>query len=283
MSRPDLSVVFSTYNRNHLLALSIEGYNRADFPLDRLQVVIVDDGGEDSAAPLADRFDPRIDVVYLRLRKPPGLWRDVAASINYGIRAASGAVVAVTHPEICPGRSSLRYTVDVLEQNPLAWASCKAYYLSPDDQNNLEQVDWRSDPLNVRKLPGFYDPKDGNPDYHPAAIDRVGQPGFRHPSWDSWIWGAMGRRAWSHFGGFRPSTAWGACDLNLVQRRQKLGIPNLTGVDEKTICLHFNHDSPVGVFVPTKRDMQAAFNQNPNLSPAECRFPAVDELWGPYP
>lgn len=283
MSRPACSVVFSTYNRNHLLALSIEGYNRMLFPLDRLQVVVVDDGGEDSAAPLMERFDPRIDVVYLRLRKPPGLWRDVAASINYGIRAASGAVVAVTHPEIHPGRESLSWCCETLSAHPESWASCKGYYLSPRDQERLETVDWRSDPLNVRKIEGFYDPRDGHPDYHPAAIDQVGKPGYIHNVWNSWIWGAMTRRSWSHFSGFIPTASWGSCDLLLLQRRQKLGIPNVTGVADKTIVLHFNHDIPVGAFVPTNRDIKACHDNAPALTPEQCRFPSVDEIWGPYP
>lgn len=281
--RPWCSVVTSTYNRNHLLELSIEGYNRSKFPLNQLQVVVVDDGGDDSAAPLMERFDPRIDVVYLRLRKPPGLWRDVAASINYGIRAASGAVIICTHPEIHPGRESISFACDTVATSPDAWASCKGYYLRPEDQDSLHLVDWRSDPLAVRDLPGFYSPRDGHPDYHPAAIDTVGKPGATHNVWNSWIWAGMTRRAWSHFGGFLPTTAWGACDLLLVQRRQKLGIPNITGVADATIVLHFNHDRPVGAFKPTERDMNKCFSQAPDLLPQHCRFPFVDELWGPYP
>lgn len=278
--KPKITVVMATYNRAHLLWRSILGYNRCRFPLDGFELVVVDDGSEDETEAVVNRIDTRVNLVYVKLRKEPGLWRDVAAVINVGLRAAAGEVVAAVHPEMVPGVDSLTGLVE--NAKPGVYVNCVPYYLSPEDQDNLDSVDWLASNTAVRRLPNFYAPRDGHPDYHPSAIDRVGKPGG-HPHWLSWVFAAMHRKTWSHMGGFIESPVWGACDLLFVQRRNRLGIATVTLTGDEEIVLHQNHCRPFGKFVPTNRDINAAHAAAPALTVDECRFPAVDHLWGPYP
>lgn len=280
--RPLCSVVFASYNRAHLLRRSVECYNRSRFPLDRLEVVVVDDGSTDDTAALCERFDPRINVVYVRLRKNPGEWKDCAANINVGIRAAKGDVISITHPEVMYGRDSIAAMCDFAADD--VWSACKPYYLSKRDQERLDTVDWVGEgPLAVRKIAGFYDDDQiavNHPDYGPRAIESVGHEDAKYPTWESYVVAAMNRGTWKRTGGFVPTTAWGSCDILWVHRRLNLGIRNVTITNESAYCVHQNHDVAVGDFVPTNRDMDACFAQAPALRPEQCGFPAVDELWG---
>jgi hypothetical protein len=244
---------------------------------------VVDDGSTDDTQKVCERFDSRIDLKYIKLRKDPSVWVDCAYSINVGIRAAKGAVIIPTHPEIYPGADAVTAVCDLATDN--AWVSCKGYYLRPVDMDNLDTVNWREEgPKAFRQLPGFYDPQPGgHPDYHPAAIETVGKPGGTHPSWLSWIFAGTTRRLWSRLGGFIPTTAWGAVDLLMVQRRQRLGIATVTPTGDDEYVAHFNHDRPQGEFTPTDRDMKKCFDQAPYLSVEQCHWPGVDELWGPLP
>lgn len=283
MSRPLISVTCSTFNRAHLLKRSVQAYNRLRFPLDRLEVVIVDDGSKDDTARVCEEFDSRITVKYIKLRKLDGRWTDCAFTLNEGIRSCRGHVVLLTHPEIMPGLLSLEHVADTQDHE---YRCCKGYYLTVRDQERLDSVDWAGKgSLAVREIEGFYDPEPhqgGHPDYTPWAIEKVGRPGG-NAQWESWIFGALTRRQLSHMGGWIRTDAWGATDLIFLQRRRQLGIQTVTGFDDETIVLHQNHNTPVGEFVPTDRDMQKCFAQTPYLTPEQCQYPAVNELWGPIP
>jgi len=231
-----------------------------------------------------EQFDSRIDVVYVKLRKAAGLWQDCAVSLNYGLRACSGQVVFSTHPEVCPGRRSLQFALDTAS-NDSTYAACRIYYMSERDQERFETVDWKEKGvLAARDIEDFYDPRpDGHPDYTPQSTDVCAQPGSHLPTWESWVAAGMSRKLWSKLGGYIPTSAWGSVDLLMLNRRRNLGIENVTSPDDETICLHQNHDAPVGEFKPTDRDMQKCFSQAPYLSPEASQYPLVNELWGPIP
>lgn len=275
MTRPLCTVAFATYQRGHLLARSVECYNRSRFPLGRLEVVVVDDGSTDDTAAVCERFDPRIRVVYLRLRKPAGLWRDCAAVLNHGLRAAAGSVVLLTHPEVMPGRDTLQACCDAAR--PGVYACAKPYYLSPRDQTLIDTVGWREQGvLAVRDIPGFYDldqPTPCNEDYRPRAIEAA-------PVWESWVFGGHDRATWKRLGGLVETTAWGSVDLLWLQRRHLLGLANATVQGDDTLCCHQNHDAPA-TNVVTPRDMDLCHRQaaDAGLTAETAAFPAVDHLW----
>jgi glycosyltransferase involved in cell wall biosynthesis len=269
------SVVFCTYNRADLLARSVECYNRSNFPLDDLEIVVVDDASTDNTSEVCGVFDTRIDVKYVRLRKQAGLWRDVGAILNHGIRICTGDNIFLTHPEVLIGRDTL---VQFCDRNKY-WQYCcaKPYYLSPRDQEQLDTVAWKEKgPLAVREIEGFYDPeqhKDGHPDYNPWAIEGIGKPGGRHPAWESWVGGGFTRQTMKELGGHLVSTKWGTTDILFLNRRRTLGIPNLTMVDDNTLCVHQNHDAP--------RDIEQTHAEAAtfNLTPQNCKYPQINYLW----
>lgn len=276
MKRPFCSVVCATYQRSHLLTRSIECYNRSKFPLDRLEVVVVDDGSTDYTGPLMQNFHTSIDVKYVKLRKFGNVWRDCAAVINHGIRIATGEYVLLTHPEVMPGRESIAWCVEAGLPGDY-YSCCKPYYLTQRDQERLDTVDWRGEgPLAVRKIEGFYDDeqhKSGNTAYAPRMVEAS-------PDWRSFVFGGCRRQVWKALGGFVSTQLWGACDLVWNSRRHVLGIIDRCGVADDTYCTHQNHDDPK-TNVPTPRDLEAAHNEAKKicLDPKLLVYPHIDELW----
>lgn len=101
-ARPFVSVVIPTRGRPELLARCLQFLLRQDYPSDRLEIVVVEDGGTGSAEMvLADVRPacPQIDLRYVRI--PPS---GPAAARNRGWRLARGAIIAFTDDDTLPER-----------------------------------------------------------------------------------------------------------------------------------------------------------------------------------
>lgn len=269
MGHPKISIVLSTYNREHLLGRSLSCYLNQNFPLADMELIIIDDWSEDKTQNMLDRASlmiPRITVI-----KPPykeaGIWRDCAATINIGLRAAKGEIICATHPEVMVGKDTLVQIVDLCRDNQ--YFSAKPYYLTPDQQLKLDSVDWvKKGPMAVRDLPRFYEEADeihGNPDYTHHSMDK-------HQTWGSWVFGAMTRKTWKEFGGMHESDYWGSVDISFITRRHLLEIPTVTMMDDETRVIHQNHDIPSENRSITPREMGLAMRNAGVWTPETARL-----------
>jgi len=96
-SRPRLSVVLTTYNRQQLLETVLEGFARQTAARDEFEVVLVDDGSIPPVRETADKFTGAIHLKYL--------WQEnngLAAARNAGIRAAEGEIVLLGDDDDVP-------------------------------------------------------------------------------------------------------------------------------------------------------------------------------------
>ena len=282
--KPLCAVVMATFDRAHLLARSIECYNRMDFPLDRFELVVVDDHSRDETRSLMGRLAPTVRWTYVTVGPKAEGWRDCAAVVNAGIRATTAEHVILTHPEVLPGRRSVAACVEALGAARWRYACCKPYYLTRRDQERIDTVPWREEgPLAVRKIDGFYDQAQHattHPDYTPWAVEAVGAPGFRLRAWESWVFGGCSRETWRKLGGMIETQRWGTVDILFHRRRDRLGIANHTCAAADTFVVHCNHDDPARN-VPTPRDMDAAVDEGrlfDSATPADWMYPAVDHL-----
>lgn len=297
--RPLCSVVMATYQRAHLLARSLVCYEKQDFENDRFELMVIDDHSTDGTRDLVLEWSKRTGIKAVVLTPSPKSesWRDCGAILNVGIRASSGEHVVLTHPEVLPGRRSVAACVEALQgfesfraTTPMStgiglYACCTPYYLSPRDQERIDTVPWREQGAGVvTQIQDFYDEgPGGNPDYRHNVTEKVGTPGFRIRTWESWVFGGHSRETWKRLGGFGPVTkTWGACDVAFHARRRTLGIPNHTCTGADCMVVHQNHDRPGDVLTP--RDMDAWVKELSTYdlqTPSKLVWPEVDELgWG---
>lgn len=102
-THPTFSIVIPTYNRPRPLGLCLQAVARLDFPRERFEVIVVDDGGEipphAAVAPFLDRLDLTV------LTAPHG---GPAAARNAGVARARGRFLAFTDDDCRPAPDWLR-------------------------------------------------------------------------------------------------------------------------------------------------------------------------------
>lgn len=110
-SRPSATVIVPTRDRPESLARCLSALGRLDYPADRLQIVVVDDGSE----PVVDRSAVRAAPAVRWLRQSN---RGPAAARNAGLAVATGDIVAFTDDDCEPDPGWLAALADALDRAP---------------------------------------------------------------------------------------------------------------------------------------------------------------------
>ncbi len=100
---PSFSIVIPTYNRPEQLAVCLQACARLDYPRDRYEVIVVDDGGAEPLDGIVARFH---GVLTLKLLQQEN--RGPAAARNRGASEASGEVLAFTDDDCAPASDWLK-------------------------------------------------------------------------------------------------------------------------------------------------------------------------------
>ncbi len=111
-SLPSFSVVVPTYRRPAQLAGCLAALAAVDYPGDRLEVIVVDDGGETPASSLGAARD----ALNLTLRRTPN--QGPAAARNVGARASRHEFLAFTDDDCWPDRRWLRALARRVTEEP---------------------------------------------------------------------------------------------------------------------------------------------------------------------
>ena len=100
---PRFSVIVPTFDRADALRRCLDSLVRLDYPWDRFEVVVVDDGSPDPPAGVVAAFEERLDLVFLK--QPNG---GPGAARNLGIGRATGDYVAFTDDDCTASPGWLR-------------------------------------------------------------------------------------------------------------------------------------------------------------------------------
>jgi GT2 family glycosyltransferase len=111
------SIIVPTYNRPERLAGFLDQLTRLDFPRERFEVVLVDDGSEPPLQGVADRFKDRLNITCLRQHHG-----GVAKGRQAGAEAARGRFLAFTDDDCLPAPDWLRRLEAVLTAVPASAA-----------------------------------------------------------------------------------------------------------------------------------------------------------------
>jgi len=113
--RPFLSIVIPTYNRPKQLATCLEACSRLDYPHDRYEVIVVDDGGVEPLDNVINRFHSRLRLKLLRQENA-----GPAAARNRGASGAGGEFLAFTDDDCVPAPDWL----ETLAARFVSWPNC---------------------------------------------------------------------------------------------------------------------------------------------------------------
>ena len=146
-SLPFCSVVVPTHERPAFLRTCLDCLARLDYPRERFEVVVVDDGGR---TPLVGEFRELLEIVAVsRSRGEP------AAARNTGAERARGALLAFTDDDCRPGPEWLRRLAERFTREPeRAIGGRVVNAFGARCSSGSEEPDGRSTPHRSRRQPG---------------------------------------------------------------------------------------------------------------------------------
>jgi glycosyltransferase involved in cell wall biosynthesis len=110
---PTFSIIVPTYNRPRQLLRCLHALEGLDYPLDRFEVIVVDDGGSTSLTEIMQAFSDRL---CLRFVDQPN--QGPAVARNTGARLANGRFLAFTDDDCAPAVAWLRHLAAQLTDDP---------------------------------------------------------------------------------------------------------------------------------------------------------------------
>jgi GT2 family glycosyltransferase len=110
---PFISVIIPTYRRPRQLARCVEALRHSDYPKNRFEIVVVDDGSDGPLEEVIDPpcTDPRVTLLRQSHAGP-------AAARNYGANRAKGEYLAFTDDDCRPAPDWLRAITERLSSDP---------------------------------------------------------------------------------------------------------------------------------------------------------------------
>src|SRR4051794_34400017 len=113
MNLPSFSIIIPTYSRPEALTNCLEAIALLDYPRDRFEVIVVDDGSPRPADQIVASFSSRFAVRSLRQQHA-----GPAAARNQGAAGARGDFLAFTDDDCLPDRDWLRIFARHFAANP---------------------------------------------------------------------------------------------------------------------------------------------------------------------
>lgn len=104
-SLPFVSVIIPTYNRAHLLPLTLDSFLAQDYPHDRYEIIIVDNNSTDSTREVAERYigNSTISVTYLFERR-----QGVHYARNSAAKTTKGEILYYTDDDMIADKDLLK-------------------------------------------------------------------------------------------------------------------------------------------------------------------------------
>jgi glycosyltransferase involved in cell wall biosynthesis len=154
MPKIELSLCICVWNTSHLLKRSIHSYVNQDLDPARWELIVIDDNSHDDVGAAIEFAQGRINVRKVRLEHSYGM-RGNTVAFNKAFDMAHGHILAETTPETMLPRNLLTRLLEPHDTNSRCFVAMKTYNLTREDQALIDTVDWKSDPMAVRDLPGF--------------------------------------------------------------------------------------------------------------------------------
>jgi cellulose synthase/poly-beta-1,6-N-acetylglucosamine synthase-like glycosyltransferase len=108
---PTCSILIPAHNEEKVIAATIESMLKLEYPKDRLQIIVINDGSKDATKSIIEQYaakDARVQL--FDIPKGEG-GKGKSRTLNLGIKQAKGDVIAIYDADNTPDKDSLRYLV----------------------------------------------------------------------------------------------------------------------------------------------------------------------------
>jgi hypothetical protein len=153
----EISLCLAVWNTSHLLRRSVQIYLYQDIDPERWEIIVIDDNSQDNVQEAIKPLMGKVNLRYERLEHSYGM-RGNTVSFNTAFRMARGHILAETTPESMLPRDGIRNLLDAHTGNPRCFVALKTYNMTKEMQRIIDTVDWKSDLINISKLPGWDSP-----------------------------------------------------------------------------------------------------------------------------
>lgn len=131
---PAVSVLVPCHNEERVIAATLGSLLELDYPADKLEIVVINDGSTDRTAEIAGSFaDPRVRVIDVL---PDLAARGKASALNFGLRCARHPILAVYDADNTPEAGAIRPLVEELARDPSLGAAI-GFYRAVNRRRNL--------------------------------------------------------------------------------------------------------------------------------------------------
>ncbi len=113
MESPFCSILVVNFNGKQHLDACLRSLEQMDYPEDRVEILLIDNGSDDGSELEAQANHPRVRL----LRNPVN---NFAAALNLGVAQSKGSYVAFANNDVFVDRAWLEQLVRTLEANPRA-------------------------------------------------------------------------------------------------------------------------------------------------------------------
>lgn len=103
---PGVSIVIPAYNEENKIEKTLKSIHSLEYPKDKLEVIVVDDGSTDNTASIVKSFK---DVILIQLKKNSGR---AAIPINIGIDHAKNEIISIMNADSYPKKDALLYMIE---------------------------------------------------------------------------------------------------------------------------------------------------------------------------
>ena len=111
---PTCSILIPAHNEEKVIAATIEAMLKLNYPVDKLEIIVINDGSKDSTREIIQRYANQDSRVVL-FDVPEGQGgKGKSRALNLGIQRAHSDVIAIYDADNTPDSESLRYLVSTL-------------------------------------------------------------------------------------------------------------------------------------------------------------------------
>jgi glycosyltransferase involved in cell wall biosynthesis len=141
MTAPVITVLITTHNYGQFIEQAIDSVLSQDFPLDQVEVLVVDDGSTDDTAERVKKYGSRIEYFV----KPNG---GQASALNFGFARARGEIVALLDADDLFAPSKLAHVAQAFQEHPgvgMVYHQLQEWHMNTDERRSWEFVEVSGD------------------------------------------------------------------------------------------------------------------------------------------